>query len=225
MSEGPINDIAIIGELEGFPDSFVLYDVEQGYQNTHPDWVSRVNSAFSNLYPMWTTVNIDLRLSGPWGWTENMLTSDYDWIAIEDYKNWLAAGHLSSLPKSYQLWTSRNLNSGYPLYGAGVYARAHTSDSVQFTSGRERTATIAEGTNYCCDLYDANSAFERGSVSGHEFSHVFGEESHRAQCNSSTDCNLMESSSVSQAYRKFWWTSQSRSEIQARFHLNDEWPN
>lgn len=99
---------------------------------------------------------------------------------------------------------------------AGRYACAYT-DTINWAD-KEYASGLVEMTDHYFDMYDANSAYPRGSVSGHEFSHIYGEENHPQQCNSSTDCNIMEGSSVNQAYRRFWWTTSSECEIEARFY-------
>lgn len=199
----------------GLTVSYVVYDVEQDYQTTHPDWYSRTSSAFANLYPMWTDVNLDLRLSGPWGWNHNWILTTDPSTALANYRNWLTS-HFSGIANAYQTITARNLN------GASTYGISY-GDTARFgVSDNEWASSVVEMTNFCCDLYDANSAYERGIISGHEFSHVYGEEDEESGCNWwPTDCNIMQSG-IDNSARRFYWRGDTMCEISARFYTGEE---
>lgn len=201
-------------------DSYVIYDVEKSYQDLHPDWYDRVASAFNNLPPLWADADITLLLSGPWGWSEDMISVDECKDAHAQYKTWLGS-HLSSIANAYQLWTKRDLE--LDGWGSLAYGCA-PADTTSYGYHGASASSVVEGTNYLGDLYDANSAYERGIISGHELTHIYGQENHRSHCKSSSECNMMKTG-VDNSYRHFYWSPDwpsTECEVEMRFHNNAE---
>lgn len=192
--------------------SGVWYDAEDSYRNNHPDWYDRIESAFMYLPALWDDVNIDLYIDGVSALYLDVLTTDDCFDAVYEYGAFRTTNGLSG-PDALQYWTSRNLEEDGVKSWCFGYA---FPDSVHRTDGYR--SSIMEGTNFCCDGYDANSARERGLVSGHEFGHIYGEASHPSDCSST--CNIMRSTSTDIAGNDFWFTAGSQTEIVNRFFHN-----
>lgn len=198
--------------------STVAFDVEARYRARHGDWASRVTSAFQHLAPMWSDggngVGISLGLSGPWA-VGDVTTQDDCSEASDDYHAFLGQYPLSGV-QSYILWTSRNLVRPWEM----IYACVWMADGIHHWHAGDRSG-VAEGSDYWDDWYNADSAYERGIVAGHELGHIYGEENHATYCRGSYDCNIMKAG-VHNSWRHFYWAESSRVEIRARYFENRE---
>lgn len=121
-----------------------------------------------------------------------MLGASGSWIGRRPAgrdQDWLIGKTVSSVD-AYQWWTRRDLaadgtgDDGYWCFGEGA------SDSVK---DGNRSASVVEGyDDNCCDVYDPDEVHERGIVSGHEFGHVYGEETDHSTCTSLSGCHIMQ---------------------------------
>lgn len=215
-----LNSLTLSPRLMGMSPTNVLYDVEAGYRTTHGDWYDRVASAFQQMQGsgLWQSVNLDMTLVTIYA-APSITTSNDCGTAVTDYRNWLV--NMLAGADSYQLWTSRNLEGSVN----GAYTMGCASASDRFHWSKEWASAILEGTNYWGDFYDANSAYERGIVSGHELGHIYGEEDEVSGCRTwGIDCNIMQPD-VDNSARSFYWESVSKTEIQCRFYHDKEYPS
>lgn len=145
----------------------------------------------------------------------NIATSTDCGTSVGQFRNYMTTRLISGV-KADELWSSLNFNS------ASVYACAPISDAFQYAG--EWSTAVVEGTNYCCDLYNANSAYEQGIISGHEFAHIYGEENHPSGCATWwTYCNIMQNN-VDNSARKFYFELSTGYEIDRRYFENCEYP-
>lgn len=190
------------------------HSVELDYRNWHPDWASRAQSAFDQVHPLWCRLGVQLWMPGAWV-VPNILTSNA--CDLGEYRNYLNGNNRAS-SRAFQLWTRRDLTG---QEGCAAVDTIRNPPATNYWA-----SAIVEGTEHPSDAYDANSAFQRGIVSAHEFTHIFGEENHPNGCRSfilNVQCNLM-MQHIPISWRAFYWEDHTFCEVQWRFWSDAECP-
>lgn len=171
---------------------------------------------------MWadSEIEIDLDIHSIWG-VPNIIDQTYcddDPSPWKQYSTWLIGDTFSSAD-AYQLWTAKDLKKDVSWRPDGAYCFGQAKHST-VKDGNE-AASVVEGADYCCsDVYDPDEVHERGIVSGHEFAHIYGEETDYPTCTSS--CHIMEGGDP--GVRQFLFIEQTKKEIHEEFYYGQDAP-
>jgi hypothetical protein len=170
---------------------------------------SGVVSSHNLLWDLFSQASIDFKIGGLYAMFFE-LTSASDCTgtsgAREEYKDWLANGNMVNGIDSYQHWRGASFSSS--AIGCAI------PNQVWNGEWSSSIMTLSSATGY-----DPSKVAHRAQVSGHEWSHVYGEENHPGDCNGWWwDCNIMKH--TLQTYIEIWWTNHSKNEVWWRFHYN-----
>lgn len=204
--------------LKGYKDSWVKmhYPSDMNFYISNP--VDYITSAFNWHEAEFEDGGVDLHLDSVVELSSDPTTSDDCVIALDEYTNWLGGQSLETSVDAYQLWSLRDFvtPTGGDCFGVA------DPNSVN-GDAQEEAASVLEGINYDDDSYiDQDLTEHRGILSGHEFTHIYGEENHPVGC-PNTDCNMMDDrDSVTYYERSAYWLDSTADEVHSEVWYDSE---
>jgi hypothetical protein len=219
-----------------------------GFAAKHKDWQARISSGFTDFKPLLLKdglcIDASIKLSktsdinpgGPPVLSSDSCTSSND--VVTQFQQWLrtnagafTSASAASETDAYQLWTSKDLigigdgPNGYYCFGLADSDEVVRSISDPAVRAQESldAASVVEGHDVnCCDGYDPDEQKHRAIASGHETSHVFGEENHpMGGCGPRNDHNIM-AKGVHKDFVDVCYLSYTVNEIKARYFRGSE---
>lgn len=201
------------------------FDAEYRFVQAFPTtWENRIRSAFNGYEDMWAHLCIDLSINTINPLPYNVLSTDNcdgTTTALTQYSDYLGWGYAGP-SEAFQLWTTFDLDTGGINYSC--FGVAYTNQARMGVNGvnAQLASSVVEGyDNNCCDKYDPDETKQRGLVSGHEFGHIYGEEGHPSDYDSTKGgFNMMNNRwDVYVKEKAFWFTDASEFEI-AEWYYN-----
>lgn len=220
-----------------------------GFAAKHSDWQGRISSGFTDFKPMLLKDGLcidayikiskteDIVSGGPAVLSTDDCDSSTDSV-VDQFQDWLHANSAAftsaagaAETDAYQLWTARDLESagdgpnGYLCFGLSepnTVVRFKQDVPTRISEALDAASVIEGYDSNCCDYYDPDEQKHRAIVSGHEISHIFGEENHpTADCPGTTQRNIMRNGTHKDVVGLCYLQS-TRNEIKARYFYGQE---